>query len=144
MRRISPEAVFVEGHADGGVHADFLEGGDLAGGGDSAGGDDGQLSGAAQLAEPGEIHAAHGAFAVHIGAEKTGAIGFEGGHDFGGSERERFSPAVDYDASFGGVQGDEDVFFADAVVEAFQEGEIWALPAKGGAADDDLLDAQGD
>ncbi len=40
-------AVFVEGHADGGVHADFLEGGDLAGGGDASGGDNGKARGAA-------------------------------------------------------------------------------------------------
>ena len=35
------EAVFVEGHAYGGVHVDFLEGGDFADGFDAAGGDDG-------------------------------------------------------------------------------------------------------
>ena len=97
-----------------------------------------------KFAEPREIHAAHGAFAVYIGAEKTGAIGFEGGHDFGGSKRERFAPAVNDDAAFGGVQGDQDVFFADAIGEAFQERNIGALLAKGGAADNDLFDAQAD
>ena len=51
--RALAEAVFVEGHAYGGVHAQFLEGGDFAGGGDSAGGYDGQLSGVAQRAELG-------------------------------------------------------------------------------------------
>src|SRR5208337_3201896 len=121
---ILAEAVLVKGHADGGVHGDFLEGGDLAAGGDAAGGDDGQARGAAQLAEPGEIHAAHGAFAVYIGAEEAGAIGFEGGHDFGGSEGKRCAPAVDDDVPFGGVQGDQDVLFADASGEAYEESHI--------------------
>jgi len=143
-QEVSAEAVFVEGHADDGVHADFLEGGDFASSGDAAGGDDGQARGAAQLAEPGEIHATHSAFVVHICAEEAGAIGFEGRNDFGGSERERSSPAVDYDAAFGGVQGDQDVFLADAGREAFQERHIGALLAKCGAADDDLLDAEAD
>ena len=40
-RQILAKAVFVEGHADGGVHAHFLEGGDLVCCGDAAGGDDG-------------------------------------------------------------------------------------------------------
>lgn len=53
IRRILAEALFVEGHTDGGVHADSLEGGDLAGGGDAAGGDDERVHGAAQLAESG-------------------------------------------------------------------------------------------
>ena len=57
--RVLAEAVFVGGHADGGVHADFLEGGHLAGGGDAAGGgdEDEQVRGTARLAELGKIHA---------------------------------------------------------------------------------------
>ena len=35
------KAVFVEGHAYGGIHADFLQGHDFAACLDSAGGDDG-------------------------------------------------------------------------------------------------------
>jgi len=47
------ERGFLERHANGRVHADFLKGRDLARGGDAASGDNGQARGAAQFAEPG-------------------------------------------------------------------------------------------
>lgn len=107
-RTVSAEAVFVDGHAHGGVHADFFEGGDFAAGLDAAGGDDGITGGAAKLAKPLEIGAGHGAFAINIGAEEGGAEGFELGEDLLGAETESFAPAVRHDAAFGGVQGHDE------------------------------------
>src|SRR5215475_5463258 len=76
------EAFFVEGHADGGLHAEFFEGADFAAGGDAAGRDDGEFGGGAEIAKPTEIRADRGALAVHVGAEEAGAVRCEAGHDF--------------------------------------------------------------
>src|SRR5579859_6010109 len=63
----SAESVSVDGHAYGGVHADFFERVDFAARFDSAGGDDGVFSSSAEFAEPSEICASHRAFAVDVG-----------------------------------------------------------------------------
>ena len=102
------EAVFVDGHADGGVHADFFEGVDFTAGLDSAGGDDGMLCSGAKIVEPFEIRAGHGAFAVNVGAEKGVAEGFELQHDIFRTESETAAPAVNSDAAFCGVEGNDD------------------------------------
>jgi hypothetical protein len=104
----SAQAIFVDGHAYGGVHAEFFEGGYFAAGLDSPCSDDGMLGGGTEHTEPIEIGAGHGAFAIDVSAEKGGAKRFELGHDIFGAQGEFLSPAVNGDAAFGGVQGDND------------------------------------
>lgn len=60
-------------------------------------------SGGAELTKPLEIGAGHGAFAVDIGAEKSGAEGFELGDHFFGAETESAAPAVNGDVAASGV-----------------------------------------
>ena len=99
----SAETVFVDGHANGRVHADFFEGVDFAARFDSACGNDGVLGAAAELTEPVEIGAGHGALAVDVGAEKGGAKWFELGHYIFWTQGEFAPPAVDCDAALRGV-----------------------------------------
>src|SRR5580765_1168523 len=101
------EAVFVDGHAHGGVHTDFFERCDLALRVDSACGDDRMRCGGAKFAKPIEICAGHGAFAVDVGAEEGATKRFELGHYVFGTKYETAPPAVDGDAAFCGVQGDD-------------------------------------
>jgi len=135
-------AIFVEGHADGGVHADFFQGEDFAARGDAAGSDNRQGRGRAQVAEPVEIYAGHGALAVHIGAEEGAAIGFQLCHDFTWRDAQGLAPAVDHDFAPGGIEGDHDLFFIHAGTQALKKGKVGAAIFKGGAADNDLGDTE--
>src|SRR5271169_6026427 len=80
--RILSNAVFVESHADGGVHSYAFERANLSSGGNSACGDNRKLRGGAQRAEPCKIGAPHGAFAIHIGAKESTTKGLQRGHHF--------------------------------------------------------------
>ena len=66
----SAKPVFVNRHANGGVHADGFEGIDFTAGLNSTCGDNGVICCGAEFAEPVEIGAGHCAFAVHVGAEE--------------------------------------------------------------------------
>jgi hypothetical protein len=71
----------IQRHPDGDVHTHFFQGGDFTLRFDSSRGDDRVRRRAAQAAEPFEICAGHRAFAVHVGAQKSGAEGFELRHN---------------------------------------------------------------
>src|SRR5579859_6339138 len=137
----SAESVFVDGHAYGGVHADFFESVDFALRFDSAGGDDGVFSSSAEFAEPSEIFAGHGAFAVDVGAEEGGAKRFELGDDVFRTKSETPAPAMDGDVTADGVEGDDDLFAREFFVEGAEEADIDFTFAEGGAANDDLAGA---
>ena len=134
----SANAVFVEGHADSGVHADFFKCADFTGGGDATSRDDGMFCGTAQGVEPAEIRASHGAFAVDVGAQEAHAVGGQGCENFTGIDCELGAPAVSNDAASGGIEGHDEMLFADAGGQAFEEREVWAAISEGGAADDDV------
>src|ERR1700736_2729761 len=68
LKRFSVQTVLVNCHAYRGIHADFLECRDFALRLDPAGGDDRVRGRGAEAAKPREIGAAHGSFAVHVGA----------------------------------------------------------------------------
>ena len=107
-------------------------------GGNATGGDDTVVCGLAQRVEPTEIHACHGALAVDVGAQKTGAIRREFSEDFTRIDGESGTPAVGDDATFRGVESDDEVLFADGGSKAFKEGKVGASVFKGGAADNDV------
>src|SRR5579859_57403 len=137
----SAEAVFVDGHAYGGVHADFFESVDFALRFDSAGGDDGVFSSSAEFAEPSEIYASHRAFAVDVGTEEGGAKRFELGDDVFRTKSETPAPAMDGDLAPGGIECDYDLSGGQSLGELTQKAGVDFAFAEGGAADDDLLGA---
>ena len=136
---IRGEVAGVDGHAHGGVHADFFEGAHFAEAANSAGGGDGQLGDAAQLAEPGEVRALHRAFVVHKRGEEFGAVGLERRNDVGGAQFKAFPPAAHDDASALGIERDDDAFSSHALRQAAQKSAIHLAVAERCAAHDDFL-----
>src|SRR5260370_20654350 len=132
------QSVLVQGHADGGVHADFFEGSDVAASPDAASGDDRMRCCAAQRSKPLEVRAGHGAFAVYIGAEKSRAEGFELRHHFFGLNRNRFAPAVNGDASAGRVESDDDLFPTNFFCKQPQKSGVHFSAAERRASNNDL------
>lgn len=124
------ESIEVQRHANGGVHTQAFEGADFAMAADAAGGRDGELRGAAQFAEPGEIGATHGSFVVHIGAEKLRGVAAQFREDFLGAQAKLFLPAVDQDVPTIGVYGDDDVLASDAGGEAREMRDLLFLSGR--------------
>ncbi len=135
------QAIFVDGHADGGVHADFFEGAYFPAGFDAACGDDGMFCCGAEFVEPVEVCAGHGAFAVDVRAEEGGAEGFELGHYILGAQSEAAAPAIDGDVAFCGVESDDDSTGRDCFCKRTEKAGVDLAFAKSGAADDDLFRA---
>src|SRR6266581_7338492 len=137
----STQLVFVQGHSDGGIHVELFQGGDLGLRSNAARGDDRMRGRVAQHSKPFEVRAGHGAFAVHIGAEKSSAKRFELRHHALGLEREALAPAVDRNLSPGGVQGNYDPFAMHFLGELVQEASVYIFVVKRGASNDDLVRA---
>src|SRR5258708_32937161 len=93
---------------------------------------------ATQLAKPFEVRARHGAFAVHVGAHKSRAEGFELRHHFVGLQGDARAPAVNCDVSPGSVQGDDDLFRMNCSCELLEECGVHFSPVECGASDNDL------
>src|SRR5271163_1639729 len=137
----SAQAIFVDGHADGGVHADFFEGAYFPVGFDSACGNDGMLCCDAEFVEPVEVGPGHGAFAVDVSAEEGGAEGFELGHYVFGTQRQLAPPAVDGDVAFRCVESDDNSSGRYCFCKLTQKANVRLAFAKSGAADDELVRA---
>src|SRR5207245_11036510 len=120
----STQLVFVQGHSDGGIHAELFQGGDLGLRSNAARGDDRMCGGIAQHSKPFEVRAGHGPFAVHIGAEKSSAKRFELRHHALGLEGTALAPAVDRNSSPGSVQGNHDPFAMQFLGELAQEASV--------------------
>src|SRR5262249_1844517 len=88
-----------------------------------------------------KIRACHGAFAVDVRAEKGGAERFELGHDVLGTQFEGASPSVGNDASFFGVEREDDFASGNFCSERAKERHVGFAVTKGGAADEDLFGA---
>src|SRR5216683_897338 len=137
----STQLVFVQGHSDGGIHAELFQGGDLGLRSNAARGDDRMCGRIAQHSKPFEVRAGHGAFAVHIGAEKSSAKRFELRHHALGLEREALAPAVNRNSSPGGIQGNYDPFAMQFLGELAQEASVHFSAVKRGASNNDLVHA---
>src|SRR5262249_9785260 len=98
--------------------------------------------GRAKLAEPAEIRAVHGAFAVHVGAQERRAKGFEVGHDLLSSKLHRAPPAEGDDTAFLSVKSDYDSLGSQFLAKRAKEVSVDLAVAKRGAADDDLIGAE--
>src|SRR5258708_21868934 len=95
----------------------------------------------AQLAKPFEICPGHGAFPVHVGAEESGAEGFELRHRFFGFKRDALAPAVNGDASPGSVESDDYLSSTNFFCEPPQESSVHFSAPESGASNNDLAGA---
>lgn len=136
------DPVFIEGHADSGVHADSLEGANFARGRDASRRNDGKLGGGAQGAKPTQIGSAHCAFAIDVGAQKGGAERFEDRKDVGWLDGKRRTPTMNDDAALCRVERHDDVLSSNPSGELFEKQKIRAAAAECGTADDDLFRAE--
>src|SRR6266705_1966701 len=137
----STQLVFVQGHSNGGIHAELFQGGDLGLRSNAARGDDRMRGRVAQHSKPFEVRADHGAFTVYIGAEKSSAKRFELRHHALGLEREALAPSVDRNSSPGGIQGNHDPFAMHFLGELAQEASVHFSAVKRGASNNDLVRA---
>ena len=106
--------------------------------GDATGGDDRKFCCGAELAEVIEVCAGHGAFAIDVGAEKSGAVGFQLRNYGAGLELKFFAPALGEDLAFCGVERDDDFLPPEFVGEGGEEFFVDAAVFESAATDDDL------
>lgn len=66
----------------------------------------------------------HCSFGVDVGVEEGGAVVFEPGDGLFGGEVDVFFPTFDGDFAVFGVDGEDEVLFAEGGVEGLREGEI--------------------
>lgn len=130
--------IFVQGHADGRVHTDRFERGDLAFRANAAGRNDGMIGRVAQFLKPFQVCAGHGAFPVHIRAQKAGTKWFELRHYFFCLKGNTPPPAVYGDSPLQRVQRDDDALAVHFSIELPQKVQIHSSAKENSASDDDL------
>jgi hypothetical protein len=135
------EKILVKGHADGGIHSQFRKRDDFATGLDTSGGDDGVSSGSPKRREIVEIDAGESAFAIDIGAEKSGAEWLESRHDLMSVENDELAPAMSGDSSSIRVKRDDHASARHATDERAKKTKIYFVAIECGATDDDLRGA---
>jgi DNA-binding CsgD family transcriptional regulator len=118
------QPVLVECHADHRVDAHAFEGIYFPLCFNAPRGDDGMRRGTAQLLEPPAIGSAHCSFTIHICAEKCGAKRLKLPHDLFGLNGQLFSPALNHNVAFGGVEGDHNRLATHSRAEAPEKGHV--------------------
>jgi hypothetical protein len=139
IRLIRGEPSSVNCHADCGVHSGAFEGFYFAHGGDAARGGNGKPGDALQFAEPLDIGSLHGAFVIHQRGKKTGAVRFEFGNYFGGTELEALAPSANDDVTAFSIERDDNAISPGTRFQFGEETAIYVTIFECGAADDDFF-----
>src|SRR5437879_4537983 len=94
--------------------------------------------GGAQLLEPLAIDSAHRSLAIHIRAEKGGAKRLKLFHYFVGSNAQFFSPSLNDNMAFGGVERYDNCWAAHSRAQSPQKWRVYFNVLEGSTSDNDL------
>src|SRR6267142_949973 len=97
--------------------------------------------GRAQLLEPLAIDSAHCSLAIHIRAEKGGAKWLKLFHHLFGSNAQFFSPSLNDNMAFGGVERYDNCWSAQSGAQSPQKWRVYFAVLECGTSDNDLVRA---